>query len=104
MFGRTRALPLSEVAEELRIYSIGARQVCHNNAAELEQAAADLRRVLRPLVGWRRALMVITPMKWSGDHCRHGAAHAAAAWIAFLREFAPETFANVRIRNRRRNG
>jgi len=103
-FGRARTVPLAEVAEELRVYSIGARQVCHNNAVELEEAARDLRRVLKPIVGWRRSLLVVIPMKWAGDHSRHGAAHAAAAWIAFLREFAPETFANVRIRNRRRNG
>lgn len=95
---RKRTRPVDAIAEELRHYTNGMRRMAANNAAELMDADKELRAALRPVLGGVARAVSTHPLRAAAEHQKQAAAHAAATWLAFMREFVPESFGRVTVR------
>lgn len=98
---RRKARAVEEIAEELRVYANGMRRRAVNNATELLTADKELRDALRGAIGGVSRTVVTHPMRASAEHQKRVAGQTAAMWLAFMREYVPESFGRVAVRHGR---
>lgn len=98
---RKRAKPVNVIAEELRDYTNGVRRLASANVVELTEAEKELRTQLRGVLPLTARVLVTHPMRAAAEDQKHAAGHAVATWLAFMREYVPESFGRVALRNGR---
>src|SRR3954451_9868809 len=76
----------------VRSYTSKARIMHRDDTMLLDAAYKELRRVLRPHLGWRRAHQVAWNLRYAAEHTKQASAHSSAAYISFLKHFQPQVF------------
>lgn len=99
---RRRQDPLELTAVAVRDYSTHARNLCSENFKEIAETIPELRRALRPIIGWRRTALVLVPMRVAAELNKNAAAHSSAVWWSFLKHFFAEVFGNLNTKRGRR--
>ncbi len=99
---RRRQDPLEMTAATVRDYSTHARNLCSENFKEISETIPELRRALRPIIGYRRTALVLVPMRVAAELNKNAAAHSSAVWWAFLKHFFAEVFGGLNVNKRGR--
>lgn len=73
-------------------YTSKARISHRDDAMLLAVSYRELRRVLRPHLGWRRSHIVAWNLRYAAEHSKQASAHCTAAYISFLKHFQPQVF------------
>jgi len=76
----------------VREYTNKARVAHRDDAMLLAVSYRELRRVLRPHIGWRASHLVAWHLRYAAEHAKQASAHSTAAYISFLKHFQPQVF------------
>jgi len=88
----------------VRQYCSEARTASRADAINLAEGYRELRKTLRPLLGWRRSHLVAWQLRYAAEHAKQASAHSGAAYISFLKHFQPEVFGRLPKGRRRYAG
>lgn len=81
-----------QTGASVKEYTSKARIMHRDDTMLLDAAYKELRKVLRPHLGWRRAHQVAWNLRYAAEHTKQASAHSTAAYISFLKHFQPHVF------------
>lgn len=83
---------LVQVGGGIQAYSSAAAQVAKSEALALDEGYRELRRALRPVIGWRRAVAVAWHLRQAAEKEKAACAHATGAYVSYAKNFQPSLF------------